>query len=136
MGASSSSRLGWLTKISFDAPQSCRISASVSCAFLTVRPPLTSKSRRMMSSSTAASIGINCKRRKKGIENRYELDLASVQGQSNPIGVSYGQRSNELRRHERGFGEGGVGGRKRDIFPRLPICSSIDRRERRGATRL
>lgn len=69
---------------------------------------------------------------RRGIENRYELDLASVQGQSNPIGVSYGQRSDELRRYERGFGEGGGGGRKRDIFPRLPICSSIDRREKGG----
>ena len=56
MGASSSRRLGWLRKISFEETQSCLISDSVSCTCFVVRPTFAPVSRRIISSSTASSI--------------------------------------------------------------------------------
>jgi guanylate kinase len=56
IGASSSRRLGWLRKISLDTTQSCRISASERCTCFVVRPTFAAVSRRITSSSKAASI--------------------------------------------------------------------------------
>ena len=56
IGASSSRRFGWLRKISFDVTQSIRISASVNCTCLGVRPFFASTSRLMMSSNNSPSI--------------------------------------------------------------------------------
>nr|DAD19056.1 TPA_asm: hypothetical protein HUJ06_020519 [Nelumbo nucifera] len=58
MGASSSRRLGWLTKISLDEVQSCRISASVSWTCFDARAVFASRRRLMISSNKFSSIGI------------------------------------------------------------------------------
>ena len=54
-GASSSKRLGWLKKISFETTQSCLISASESCTCFPGRP-LTSSSLSIIPSRTLRSI--------------------------------------------------------------------------------
>lgn len=51
IGASSSRRLGWLRKTSFEAKHSCFISGSVRCACFAFFPSFVSKSRRIISSS-------------------------------------------------------------------------------------
>lgn len=56
MGASSSSKLGWLRKISLDIAQSCLISASVSCTCFVALPFFDSKSRLIISSTKFSSI--------------------------------------------------------------------------------
>ena len=60
MGASSSSKLGWLMKMSLEATQSCLISDSESWTCFPGRANRTSVRRRIMSSRTASSITCPC----------------------------------------------------------------------------